>query len=120
MLRDSRLKPTSLKSLEQLAAAITDANFRIYAESGELHLMNNCGHWHGQDVFRLFEHAAVAQSSKGSSIDAGHAFYLGYELARAEIALHLGKQYVQDEPMQWGLLGPLKASSSAAHDQTAD
>ncbi len=120
MLRDSRLKPTSLKSLEQLAAAITDANFRIYAESGELHLMNNSGHWHGQDVFRLFEHAAVAQSSKGSSIDAGHAFYLGYELARAEIAMHLGKQYVQDEPMQWGLLGPLKASSSAAHDQTAD
>ena len=120
MLRDSRLKPTSLKSLEQLAAAITDANFRIYAESGELHLMNNRGHWHGQDAFRLFEHAVVAQPSKGSSIDAGHAFYLGYELARAEIALHLGKQYVQDEPMQCGLLGPLKASSSAAHDQTAD
>ncbi|MBC7964776.1 MAG: hypothetical protein H7Z17_02530, partial [Fuerstia sp.] len=54
-------------------------------------------------------------------IDASHAFYLGYELARAEIALHLGKQYTQDEPMQWGLLGPTRASSTAAlHPNTSD
>jgi hypothetical protein len=47
-------------------------------------------------------------------MDPSHAFYLGYELARAEIALHLGKQYVQDAPMRWGLLGELKAGSSSA------
>lgn len=114
MLRDARLKPKSMESLTQLAAALTDPNFRIYAEAGELHLMNRHGHWHGHDVFRLFEGATSSQVTPGIPIDAGHAFYLGYELARAEIALHLGKQYTQDEPMQWGLLGPTRASSTAA------
>jgi dihydropteroate synthase-like protein len=111
MLRDARLKPKSMQALTQLAASLTDPNFRIYAEAGELHLMNSRGHWHGQDVFRLFEQAAVT--------DASHAFYLGYELARAEIALHLGKQYTQDEPMQWGLLGSTAASSTAASSTAA-
>jgi dihydropteroate synthase len=125
MLRDSRLKPKSAESLQQLAAALTDPNFRIYAEAGELHLMNRHGHWHGADVFQLFEQAISRPAAAGvhpmspaasteAPIDASHAFYLGYELARAEIALHLGKQYTQDEPMQWGLLGPTPASSTAA------
>lgn len=123
MLRDARLNAMSQKSLQQLAAAIRDPNFRIFAENGELHLMNGDGYWHGLDAFRLFEQAMAANSLKsspmtetqhGRPIEPGHAFYLGYELARAQIALHLGKQYVQDEPMAWGLLGNVIASSSAA------
>ena len=117
MLRDARLKPKSKESLQQLAAALTDPNFRIYAESGELHLMNCHGHWHGNDVsgclsrqFQGLPLPAFIQFADSSAKlnDASHAFYLGYELARAEIALHLGKQYTQDEPMQWGLLGPTR------------
>lgn len=115
MLRDSRLKPKSMESLTQLAAALTDPNFRIFADAGELHLMNRHGHWHGQDVFRLFEQASANSGlATPEHVDTSHAFYLGYELARAEIALHLGKQYTQDEPLQWGLLGPTRASSTAA------
>lgn len=125
MLRDSRLKMISPETLQQLAASLTDPNFRIYAEAEELHLMNSHGHWHGPDPFRLFEQALSANShgnspalsanpDQPSSINSSHAFYLGYELARAEIALHLGKQYTQDEPMQWGLLGPTQASSTSA------
>lgn len=123
MLRDARLRSISRQSLEQLAAALTDPNFRIYAEDGELHLMNSQGHWHGPDPFQLYEQAMNSGRTDGTTaeglrphqhIDPGHAFYLGYELARAEIALHLGKQYVQDEPMSWGLLGAVKASSTAA------
>ena len=148
MLRDARMKPKSEESLRQLASALTDPNFRIFAEAGKVHLMNRYGHWHGQDVFRLFEQATSGdaasavysndqmsqqddpiEKASGSTqrvklresrpqskdlIDASHAFYLGYELARAEIALHLGKQYTQDEPMQWGLLGPTRASSTVA------
>ena len=119
MLRDSRLKPTSLPALQKLSEALSDENFRIFAESDELHLMNSKGHWRGSDAFRIFETAATRQADVGHAIDSSHAFYLGYELARAEIALHLGKQYIQDEPMTWGLLGELKASSSAArhHDE---
>ncbi len=140
MLRDAKLRPMSLPSLQQLAGMLTDPNFRIFAEDGALHLMNRDGHWHGTDAFRLFEQAVMtpaAAMKNGESppterrdnsseppstgirraIEPSHAFYLGYELARAEIALHLGKQYVQDEPMHWGLLGDLKASSSAAVHQ---
>ncbi len=34
--------------------------------------------------------------------DGGHAFYLGVELARAEIAWQLGKRYTQDQALKWG------------------
>ena len=34
--------------------------------------------------------------------DGAHAFYLGSELTKAEIAFQLGKRYAQDEPLDWG------------------
>ena len=34
--------------------------------------------------------------------DGAHAFYLGAELTKAEIAFQLGKRYAQDEPLDWG------------------
>ena len=95
--------------LQQLAAAMTDRNYRIFSESGELHLMNADGHWRGSSAFDVFR-AAIQDSTIG--VDAGHSFYLGYELARAEIAAQLGKQYQQDGPLQWGLLGESLASST--------
>lgn len=36
---------------------------------------------------------------KGLIKSLDHALYLGYELAKAEIALQLGKNYIQDEPL---------------------
>jgi hypothetical protein len=39
----------------------------------------------------------------GVENDTSHAFYLGVELARAQIAHQLGKRYVQDEELQWGI-----------------
>jgi len=112
MLRDPRVREESAESLAGLAGALTDANFRVFAESSGLHLMNRDGHWQGVDAFRVF---AEALRDCRADVDAGHAFYLGYELARAELARHLGKEYVQDEPMKWGLLGDWKASS-VVHD----
>ena len=38
----------------------------------------------------------------GVEKDGGHAFYLGAELMKAEIAHRLGKRYAQDEPLDWG------------------
>jgi dihydropteroate synthase len=35
--------------------------------------------------------------------DGPHAFYLGTELVKAEIAFRLGKRYAQDEPLDWGV-----------------
>ena len=35
--------------------------------------------------------------------DGGHAFYLGAELMKAELAFKLGKRYQQDEPLEFGV-----------------
>ena len=116
MLRDAKLKSESEDSLSALAAALTDPNFRIFATPSELHLMNNTGHWHGDRAFEIF--GAALKANPG--VDSRHAFYLGYELARAEIARFLGKQYTQDEVLNWGLLGDLPGSSSVRHESGTD
>lgn len=114
MLRDSRLRQMSDAALRAVAGSLRDPNYRIYAERGELHLMNGDGYWHGSSAFVLFEDAMrkAKELRPASGVSAEHAFYLGYELARAEVALLAGKQYVQDEPMNFGLLGAVQASSS--------
>jgi len=114
MLRDSRLRQMSDEALRAVAGSLRDPNYRIYAERGELHLMNGDGYWHGSSAFVLFEDAMrkAKELRPASGVSAEHAFYLGYELARAEVALLAGKQYVQDEPMNFGLLGAVQASSS--------
>jgi dihydropteroate synthase-like protein len=111
MLRDAKLKSESDASIDALANALTDPNFRIFATPCDLHLMNNAGHWRGDGAFEIFGAALQANND----VDAGHAFYLGYELARAEIARFLGKQYTQDEALQWGVLGALPGSSAVRH-----
>ncbi len=113
MLRDARLRGQSEETLNALAAAITDANFRIFAEQSGLHLMNSHGHWKGDAPFELFAGALRTNPN----IDAGHAFYLGYEMARAEMARILGKEYRQDEGLGFGLAGRLKGSAAVRHEQ---
>ncbi len=36
--------------------------------------------------------------------DPSHAFYLGYEMAKAKTALTLSKAYRQDQALEWGFL----------------
>ena len=64
--------------------------------SSELHAINRDGHRHGTDPFELFE--------KLGPVDPAHAFYLGYEMAKAVTALTLGKNYTQDQALRWGFL----------------
>ncbi len=96
MLRDVRLSELGSEALADLAGNIKDANFRVFVERGELHVLNRDGYWHGTDPFELFDQL--------SALDSAHAFYLGYELAKAVTALTLGKQYRQDEALNWGFL----------------
>lgn len=99
MLRDVKVHEMGEAGLQRLAEQIRDANFRIFVERGELHLLNRDGHWHGTDPFELFD-----EITRTVPIDSAHSFYLGYELAKATTALTLGKQYRQDEALQWGFL----------------
>jgi dihydropteroate synthase-like protein len=100
MLRDPKMRALEEDELQELASRLKDPNFRVFVERGELHLMNRDGYWRGDDPFVLFEQAVA----KSAEIDAAHAFYLGYELCKATTALTLGKQYRQDEALQWGFL----------------
>jgi hypothetical protein len=52
-----------------------------------------------RDAFGLFPKLGV-------ETDGAHAFYLGAELTKAEIAWRLGKRYAQDEPLAWGVAAP--------------
>lgn len=100
MLRDPKLREFGQAALVSLAAQLKDPNFRIFAERDELHVMNRDGYWRGTDPFALFDQLEAV----GKELSASHAFYLGYEMAKAVTALTLGKQYQQDEALQWGLL----------------
>ena len=96
MLRDPRVPTHGPESLAEIAARIKDPNWRIFAESGRIHAMNHQIYEQSADPFVLF--------SKMGIVDAAHAFYLGYEMAKAKTALTLDKAYRQDQALDWGFL----------------
>jgi dihydropteroate synthase-like protein len=101
MLRDPKVLRHGRETLERLAAEIKDHNYRIFAEDDSLHVITAGTHLEGTDPFELF---ARMQSASPKEVDAEHAFYLGYEMAKAVTALTLGKHYRQDEALDWGFL----------------
>ncbi|HEX5442564.1 MAG TPA: dihydropteroate synthase, partial [Pirellulales bacterium] len=101
MLRDSQLLPYGDDELQRLAGSLKDENFRIFAEEGRLHMIAAGLHLQGDDPFELLDR--LLASGRGR-LDLGHAFYLGYEMAKAVTALTLGKQYRQDQALEWGFL----------------
>jgi dihydropteroate synthase-like protein len=94
-LRDRRPVTSTPAEIAETAAQIRDANFRIEVASDGIHVYNRAQHRIEAGAFDFF-------TGLGVESDGAHAFYLGVELARAEIAFQLGKRYVQDEPLQWG------------------
>ena len=94
-LHDRRPYPYSAEEVAEFAAQIKDPSFRIQVSETGVHIYNRDGLFTESDPFRLYPHLKVEN-------DASHAFYLGVELARAQIAWQLGKRYVQDEELNWG------------------
>ncbi len=99
MLRDPKVRTQGEESLRELASRIKDRNYRLFAEGGQLYWMNGEMFLQGTDPFVLFREAQA-----WGAIDPAHAFYLGYEMAKAVTALTLGKNYVQDQALRWGFL----------------
>lgn len=110
-LRAPRLHSYAPEFLEQLAAQIKDHNYRIFAEGGALHLVSKDMHLEDADPFALFDRLMAVDPRK---LDQSHAFYLGYEMAKAVTALTLGKEYRQDEALDWGYL----TESEPSHRQS--
>src|SRR5262249_48656774 len=106
MLRDSAVLESYANDLDDLAEKLKDNNYRIAAADGEVHIVARGLHLHDRDPFALFE--KLRQFGDGDNapknLDAAHSFYLGYEMCKAATALALGKQYRQDEALDWGFL----------------
>jgi len=110
-LRDPSVKVLGEQTLYDLSVQLKDPNYRIFAERGELHVMNRDGYWRGADPFELFR---TVRADAHKALSESHAFYLGYELHKASTALRLGKNYVQDEALRWGYLGSDEQESGHA------
>ena len=61
-------------------------------------MLNNERFVRGTDIQKIFAALDVDEAS--------HAFYLGKELAKASLAVTLGKTYRQDGALSWGYLTP--------------
>ncbi|MEW8191470.1 MAG: DUF6513 domain-containing protein [Candidatus Thiodiazotropha endolucinida] len=94
-LHEIKPYPYTFTQISELAADIRDPNFRIQVSNEGIHLYNRDGLITYEDPFDFYPQLGVED-------DGGHAFYLGVELARAQIAHQLGKRYVQDQPLRWG------------------
>ena len=98
--------PQTPAEIAESAGEVRDKNFRIEIAEDGIHVYNRDGHHVAQDAFALYDRLGVDN-------DGPHAFYLGAELARAEIAWRLAKRYAQDEPLDWGV-----AADAPAEDKT--
>lgn len=81
--------------IQQLASEVKDPNYRIKTAEQGVYLFNRDGLYQATDPYEFYPNINVDG-------DTGHAFYLGVELARAEIAWQLGKRYTQDQNLTWG------------------
>ncbi len=101
-LHEKKPFPDSVDEIRQLANMIRDPSFRIQVSNKGIHIFNRDGIHESVDPYQLFPNLKVEQ-------DGSHAFYLGMELAKAQIAWLLGKRYVQDRPLSWGCLTPVNS-----------
>jgi dihydropteroate synthase-like protein len=94
-LHAKRPFPYDAAEIALIAQAVRDPNFRVQVAADGIHVYNRDGHAVEGDPFALYPRL-------GLETDGGHAFYMGVQLARAEIAWKLGKRFDQDQELDWG------------------
>lgn len=106
LLRDDSFSEPTPDDLDRLAREIKDPNYRVFTTDGEVHVVSHGLHLQSSDPFELFEQLRHSGADGGlpKNLDASHAFYLGYEMCKAATAIALGKEYQQDESLDWGFL----------------
>ena len=97
-LKDPKVLEFSEAELRALQAQIKDPNFRIFADRDAITVFNNERFVRGTDIQDIFAQLGVDEAT--------HAFYLGKELAKARLAVTLGKTYRQEGSLSWGYLTP--------------
>lgn len=101
MLRDTEIVNFSQAEIAKLSREIRDSNYRIFVEEKTVHLIGGGYHFHATDPFVIFD---LLADENPKNLDPSHAFYLGYEMCKAMTAANLGKQYNQDQALDWGFL----------------
>jgi len=97
-VKDPAVLSFSEPELRALQAAVTDPNFRIFTDAKGITVLNSEQFVRGTDIQQIFAQLNVDEPA--------HAFYLGKELARASLAVALGKTYRQEGALSWGYLTP--------------
>jgi dihydropteroate synthase-like protein len=97
-IKDPVVLTYSEEELRALQREITDPNFRIFADADAITVFNNERFVRGTNIQEIFSQLGVDEPT--------HAFYLGKELARASLAVTLGKTYRQEGTLSWGYLTP--------------
>ncbi|HMK14642.1 MAG TPA: DUF6513 domain-containing protein [Burkholderiales bacterium] len=100
--------PDTAEEIAELARAIKDPSYRIQVSEQGIHIYNRDGLRVATDPYELFPLLSLEN-------DAAHAFYLGVELARAQIAWQLAKRYNQDEELDWGCAVERKPEDLTQH-----
>jgi dihydropteroate synthase len=112
-LHDRKPFPYNSREIAEFAAQIKDPSFRIMVSEAGVHVFNRDGQQLDVDPYKFYANLGVDN-------DASHAFYLGVELARAQIAQQLGKRYVQDEELNWGVnINAASKLPKAAHREAS-
>lgn len=106
-LHDRKPFTYTTTEIQEIAAQIKDPSFRIQVSEAGIHIYNRDGLYNSHEPFSLYPHLNVHE-------DASHAFYLGVELARAEIAWQQNKRYIQDQPLDWGLTSVVRMQKDSA------
>jgi dihydropteroate synthase len=100
-IKDPAVLAFTQEELHALQASVADPNFRIFADREGITVLNNERFVRSTDVHKIQDLFAQLEVD-----DASHAFYLGKELARASLAVTLGKTYRQEGALSWGYLTP--------------
>jgi dihydropteroate synthase len=95
-IKDSRRLRAQPDTLREMQAALTDPNLRIFIGDSQIYVFSADVFIAGNDIEAIFAQLDIDEAS--------HAFYLGQELTKAQLALQLGKNYRQDQALQWGYL----------------
>ena len=96
--------------IKSTAEKVKDPNFRIQISGEGIHVYNRDGLMTKKDPFEFYPDLKLND-------DASHAFYMGVELARAEVAWRLGKRYSQDRGLYWGVATEKLSEDMLTHCQ---
>ena len=94
-LHERKPFPYTTEEIAEFAQGVKDPSFRVQTSAAGIHVYNRDGMQVASDPFDLFAGLRLEQ-------DGSHAFYMGVEIARAQIAWQLGKRYSQDQELRWG------------------